>query len=71
MSKPATDKGVINPNAFRARGQVPERIAWVGPGVPLRVLAQSSSLWGSQGTTGPGLPDIPVFQEKLEIPGYM
>lgn len=29
------------------------------------------SLWGYQGTTGPGLPDIPVFQEKLQIPGYM
>lgn len=71
MSKPTVDKGVINSNAFRARGQVPERKAWVGPWAPLRVLALSSSLQVSQGTTGPGSPDISVFQEKLEIPGYI
>ena len=42
-------KGDINPNAFRAKGQVPERKAGVGPRAPLSVLALSQlQLTGGQ-----------------------
>lgn len=64
MSKPAVDKGVINPNAFRARGQVPERKAWVGLWAPLRVLALSSSLQVSQETMAQGHQTFQFFKRS-------